>query len=230
MIDTIYKVLLTIINKENQGYITPEEFNLLATNVQNDIFRNYFEDENLDKNKQNRGLTNMGYSNLPFNQRQRITPFAATGTVAVSAGVATLPNDLYFIEQEGVTTPLGIVLDEVERSSIATMMRTEVAPSATYPVYESYGKTIKVYPTTITSLSLRYIRKPLNPKWTYTIVSNKEMYDPSNGSFQDFELHESEFSNIVVRMLSLFGINLREAEIVQIAEQLKDKGNLKDNQ
>ena len=56
------------------------------------------------------------------------------------------------------------------------------------------------------------------------------MYDPSNASFQDFELHESEFSNIVLRMLSYFGINLREGEVMQIAELLKDKMNLKDNQ
>ena len=46
MIDTIYKVLLTIINKENQGYISPEEFNLIAINVQNEIFSEYFKDAN----------------------------------------------------------------------------------------------------------------------------------------------------------------------------------------
>ena len=230
MIDTIYKVLLTIINKENQGYISPEEFNLLAINTQNEIFRSYFEDENLDKNKQNRGLTNRGYSNLPFNQRQRIAPFAATIDKAVAAGVLTLPTDVYFIEDQGLSTTAGILIDEAERGSIVTTLRTEVAPTALYPVYENYGATLKIYPSTITNVNIRYIRKPLEPKWTYTIVSNKELYDPSNGSFKDFELHSSEFSNIVLRMLVFFGINLRESDVFQVAELLKDKMNLKDNQ
>ena len=66
------------------------------------------------------------------------------------------------------------------------MVRTEVAPTELYPVYESYGETLKIYPTTIDDVNVRYIRKPLDPKWTYVIVSGKEMYNPSNASFQDF--------------------------------------------
>ena len=230
MIDTIYKVLLTILNKENQGYISPEEFNLIAINVQNEIFRSYMEDENLDKNKQNRGLTNNGYANLSFNQRQRITRFAKNEDLTVTSGVITLPSDLYLLEDNGVSTDEGVSIEEVERHSIVTLMRTESAPTVLYPVYESYGTELKIYPNTITDVNVRYIRKPLDPKWTYSIVSNKEMYDPSNGSFQDFELDSSEFTNIVLRMLSYFGINLREAEVVQVAEGLKDKMSLKDSQ
>ena len=61
------------------------------------------------------------------------------------------------------------------------------------------------------------------------MVKNKEMFDVSSGSYQDFELHESEFSNIVIRLMSYFSINIREKEIIEIAEILKDKTNLKDN-
>ena len=53
------------------------------------------------------------------------------------------------------------------------------------------------------------------------------MYDPSNASFQDFELDSSEFYNIILRMLTYFGINLREPEVVKIAELMKDKDNVK---
>jgi len=230
MIDTIYKVLLTILNKENQGYVSPEEYNLIANNVQNEIFRYYFEEENLDKNKENRGLTNSGYSNLSFNQRQRITQFASNADITAVNGLLTLPTDIYLIEDNGVSTSSGILIEEVERNSIITLNRTEAKPTMLYPVYENYGKTLKIYPNTITDVNIRYIRKPLEPKWTYSMVANKEMFNPSNTSFQDFELHPSEFSNIVLRMLVLFGINLREAEVTQIAEILKDKMNLKDNQ
>ena len=45
-VNTVYTTVLSILNKEQRGYITPEEFNKLATQVQLDIFENYFEDLN----------------------------------------------------------------------------------------------------------------------------------------------------------------------------------------
>ena len=41
-IDTVYQKVLALSNKEQRGYITPQEFNLLADRVQNEIFENYF--------------------------------------------------------------------------------------------------------------------------------------------------------------------------------------------
>ena len=229
MIDTIYKVLLTILNKENQGYVSPEEYNLIANLVQLEIFTGYLDEQNLNKNKQNRGLTNRGYANLALHSRQDITAFAATSDVAVTAGVLTLPADLYLLEDQGVTTDAGILIDEIERGQIASMMRTEVAPTALYPVYESYGKTLKIYPSSINAANVRYIRYPLEPKWTYTVVSNKELFNPSNGSYQDFELGKDEFNNIVIRMALYFGINLREADVVQVAQAIQNSDNQKNN-
>ena len=41
-VNTVYTTVLSILKKEQRGYITPEEFNKLATQVQLDIFENYF--------------------------------------------------------------------------------------------------------------------------------------------------------------------------------------------
>ncbi len=45
-VNTVYNTVLSILNKEQRGYITPDEFNKLATQVQLEIFENYFEDSN----------------------------------------------------------------------------------------------------------------------------------------------------------------------------------------
>ena len=45
-IDTVYQKVLAIANKEQRGYITPQEFNLLAEQSQMDIFEQYFYDIN----------------------------------------------------------------------------------------------------------------------------------------------------------------------------------------
>ena len=43
-VDTVYQKVLVITNKEQRGYITPQEFNLLADKAQNEIFESYFHD------------------------------------------------------------------------------------------------------------------------------------------------------------------------------------------
>ena len=43
-VNTVYRTVLLIINKEQRGYITPDEFNKTATQVQLEIFNEYFED------------------------------------------------------------------------------------------------------------------------------------------------------------------------------------------
>ena len=43
-IDRVYQKVLAIANKEQRGYITPQEFNLMADKAQMEIFNNYFHD------------------------------------------------------------------------------------------------------------------------------------------------------------------------------------------
>ena len=45
-INTVYQRVLTIANKEQRGYITPQEFNILANQAQMDLFEQYFYDTN----------------------------------------------------------------------------------------------------------------------------------------------------------------------------------------
>ena len=45
-VNEVYQTVLYILNKEQRGYVTPAEFNKLATQAQLDIFEKYFEDLN----------------------------------------------------------------------------------------------------------------------------------------------------------------------------------------
>lgn len=244
MIDLVYKTLQVILNKENQGNVRPTQFNLVAKLVQNEIYRGYFEDYNRDKNRDNRGLGNPGISDLPFVQSQRIQRFLAFDTM-VGGGtdpqetlpfeVYQLPSDVYLIEDEGISVQsTNKVVDEIRPNQINILRNTEVSPSATYPGYVNYGTFIRVYPAELGDLDIVYYRKPNDPNWTYESITNLdgavfERYDPTNSSHQDFDMDEKEFSNIVIRMASYFGVNLREAEVVEIAESIKNQTNVNDN-
>ena len=43
-VDTIYQRVLAMANKEQRGYITPQEFNLIADKAKLDILDVYFHD------------------------------------------------------------------------------------------------------------------------------------------------------------------------------------------
>ena len=45
-INTVYQRVLGILNKEQRGYVTPQEFNLFANQAQMDLFEQYFYDIN----------------------------------------------------------------------------------------------------------------------------------------------------------------------------------------
>ena len=45
-VDTVYQLVLSILNKEQRGYVTPQEFNLFANQAQMDLFEQYFYDIN----------------------------------------------------------------------------------------------------------------------------------------------------------------------------------------
>ena len=229
MIDLVYKTVQTILNKDNQGFVSPREYNLLAKQVQDSIFRSYFENANRDKSKQVRGLTNQGYSDLAFNERQRINQFSEIGHSDYSPviGGFGLTNDVYFLEKDGITWQGGAVIEEVQRHEITYLNNSIARPTAEFPVYERYGNHILTYPNASfigETITFRYIREPKNPKWTYLVVNGTELYNPSATDHQDFELHTSEFPKIVIMLVGYFGINLRETEVVQISEIIKDKG------
>lgn len=76
-VDTIYRTVLLIVNKEQRGYLTPDEFNKTATQVQLEIFNEYFE----DLNQQIRLPENDSeYANRNKNLQEKIAIFHSEGT------------------------------------------------------------------------------------------------------------------------------------------------------
>ena len=89
----------------------------------------------------------------------------------------------------------------------------------TLSVYVLDANQISVFPVTITSVTFRYIRTPLIPKWTYTVVNEQAQYNASALDLQDFELHPSDEVNLVIKILEFAGVTLKDPNLYQIAAQ-----------
>ena len=53
MINSVRNTVLSILNKNNYGYISPSDFNLFAKQAQMDIFDDYFSQYNMQINREN---------------------------------------------------------------------------------------------------------------------------------------------------------------------------------
>ena len=101
-VDTVYKTVLLITNKEQRGYLTPDEFNKIATQVQLEIIDDYLE----TINQQFRFPQNdTEYGNRLKNVQQKLDAFKTIGTCTFNAATATAPA--YFAMPTSSNTPGG---------------------------------------------------------------------------------------------------------------------------
>ena len=118
-------------------------------------------------------------------------------------------------------------LERVTRSELYHLNSSNLTkPTTTYPVYLYENKTLTVYPTTITSgISVDYIRKPLDPLWNFTIgASGQYVYSPDTSI--NFELHDAEQTELILKILLYAGVVIKSAEIIQVATQQVAQENI----
>lgn len=222
MIDRVRNTVLTLLNKGNRGTIPPSEFNRLAGLAQRSIFENNFYEYSKYINMQNQRLTNSEYSDIPKNIREKIDVFAEYGSLNFISKGTFIPNedDLYRVIQ---LIYKDNIIEECPKSIINMLNRDKYAsPTEDFPLYTRFGDKFRVYPTTITKgVNMTYIRKPKTPKWTFIEVQGNPVFNPSANDFQDIELHPSDETELIIKILEYCGITIRSAEVVQASSNMK---------
>ena len=94
-VDKVYKTVLSILNKESRGFLTPDEFERIASQVQLDILDQNFHDYNKAVVRASRGRAVQDYGNIPEKIQHKIDPFYAAADITLTNGIGTLPTDLY---------------------------------------------------------------------------------------------------------------------------------------
>ena len=237
-VDTVYKTVLLILNKEQRGYITPDEFNKTATQVQLDIFEQYFD----DLNQQLRvPQTDYDYADRQMRIDEKISPFKTEGNCVYNSGKFNLPstdaegNSVIYNGTEPTTGQvafyrLGTVvyspsigfpteIQMLQRNDFYNIEKSPLTASTKeFPTFLYENNKLIIRPVTITSgISASFLRKPKNVKWSYLIGNlGQYIYDSSPNS-QNFELHASEQTEVITRILLYSGVIIRDPQIVQVA-------------
>jgi hypothetical protein len=246
MINAVRNTVLYILNKDNNGYMTPDEFNMYAKQAQLELFEQYFYDYSRSVKKRNERYHNSGFGDIPKRIEEVIGSFYKEDvlpyTDIVTLPKFILPKDSYWTKDVvyNNTTLVDIVTGI---DAIKQLQLLDAAPDEDYPIgvyydndnndslfdpgigFQGSDRAITIYPATIdANVTCRYIRYPRDPKWTYTtIVNGDPVFNQSSSSYQDFELPMDDMENLVEMILGYAGVSIRDYPVAEIAQSYATK-------
>jgi len=206
-INRVYETVLSVLNKEQRGYLPPEEFNRFAVQVQKEIFESYF--YKLGRATIAYGKTK-DVSSISAHVLEKLSEFAANATMSD----LTLPSDLYRIENILYNNIPAFEKTVAESGYLERSALTQ--GTADSPYFTRTGNAIILYPVKGGSdiIKIQYYKKiSADPVWAGTTINGTLV----EGNSTNFELHESEENELVAKILMLAGVAVRAADVAQAA-------------
>lgn len=104
MINEVRNAVLSVLNKNNYGYISPSDFNLFAANAQMEIYEEYYSSYNKTINAENQRASGTDYADIESPLAETLETFLVTDYLAHLGGnlysvptLTTVGNDAYYI-------------------------------------------------------------------------------------------------------------------------------------
>ena len=214
-IDAVYQKVLTFANKEQRGYITPQQFNLFADQAQKEIFEQYFYDIDQFERRVEGDIDKLIKSKI------ELFKVITTST----AHYASLPSDAYFIDSVYLNMANGkqVPVEKMDRDDsyniwAATNHLPLLKSKESRPTYAIVGSKILFRPNA-GNYKINYIKEPSAPKWSYVVVNERAMYDSSNKT--DFQLHAAEENELVYKILKFAGLSMKRDDLARGGQGLE---------
>jgi hypothetical protein len=239
MINSVRNTVLSVLNKNNYGYITPADFNLYAKQAQLELYEGYFAAYNKAVNLENARVSGSDYANTKLPISEALEYFLVTDELLsvsdnkwFAPSLSTTGSNAFMILRVECMDSNGdrmATAEKVSMGKIAMLNDSNLtAPTLMYPAYTYESSStddavITLYPSTISdannnTIDCIYFRLPKDPKWTYVNITNGEpMFDQSQPDYQDFELPLEDEYKLVVKILQYCGVSIREQEVTAYA-------------
>ena len=225
-IDTVYQRVLALANKEQRGYITPQEFNIYANHAQMEIFEQYFYDTNQFKRLPG---NDSEYYDMVDLIDEKMYMFKKSSTISHGSSIDTIDSGNLYRIGDIHTGNIGIAghkrVEEVKAEDVIRIQRSPLTkPTISRPIYYIRDNTIYFDPINFGNQGsdpyiVNYIVKPKKVNWTYVVVSEKPLYNSTAFDHQHFELHDSEETKLVTKILLLAGVGIKDFNLAQLTAQ-----------
>ena len=229
-VDTVYKTVLLILNKEQRGYMTPDEFNKIGQQVQLEIFEKYFEDLNQIVRAPQ---TDADYADRLSYLEEKLSVFEnILPDRSVTSGELALTN--LDVHRLNTVTYNDIELQKVGRKEYYNIIKSPLTkPTLSHPIYLQEGNSLKIEPAgntdvtkNVDKVDISFIKKPSQITWNFTFDDNLNIYVYTVSGSTNFELHSSEQTEVILKILAYAGIVIRDPQIVQAATAQVQQQNI----
>jgi len=233
-IDTVYQRVLALANKEQRGYITPQEFNLFANQSQLEIFEQYFYDLNNFELRDAAYTINEDVTDLT---RQKMDIFLMTAGVNLvnswqsQYNAIILPDYVYRISRVEALNKRAEYLDN-NKFNDAITAGPLIKPTNNTPIWTQHNGRIKIHNgvKTTSGIGMHYYMLPSPVSWGYFVVQSKALYDSSNTKTKHFQLHSSEETELIYKILRLAGISMKRDDVLKAGQGLDSLQTQKEKQ
>ena len=225
-IDTVYQRVLALANKEQRGYITPQEFNLFANQAQTEIFEQYFYD--LNQASRNPGNDTV-YADVDDMLEEKMQLFENVDDASDitnyngSNNEKELPSYIYRVYRVEFNDASCEMLNVKDFNNVHNGSSL-TKPSLKRPIV-NIRKNVMRCVSKVGGFSLPtelfYFKIPNSVRWGYVVVNGKALYDPTALRTINFELHRSEETELVYKILKFAGVSMRREDIMRAGQGLE---------
>ena len=124
----------------------------------------------------------------------------------------TVVNTTTLVEAERINYNEYLMINQSEYLKPTNSRPVFVASTSGYKVYGAAGELI-------TGVTCNYIKKPTEAAWGYQMVYGEALYDATTAV--DFELHDSEETELVIKILGFAGLSTKEIQMYQVANSME---------
>ena len=221
-VDTVYQTVQALANKEQRGYLTPQEFNLFVNQAQHDIFEQYFYDLNAVRAQRPEGHQ-LGDSVSHIMEMIRAVQAANYNIVDVVLG-RTLPQagriGRIFLNQGtiGRRELKPMEMDQI-RDLLSSKWHQKGFSEAVF--FDDGDRLIQVWDgngAITNGVECEVVTgRPSLAVWGYTIINEKAVFNPATS--QHIDLHPAEQPDVVFKVLKLAGISIEDPSLYQVGSQ-----------
>lgn len=219
-INQVYELVQFASNKNQNGYLTPYQFNLIINQAQNSYLDYLLGEYQKYQIRRPIAVVQFGENERI---RQSISPLIYGTVLNIdSTGLAPYPSDYEF--NDAMWSLYGFNnIKFIQQDRLDSYYHSVIDPIVTNPVYliNDYG--FQFYPVNLQFARMSYVRTPPTMTWAYVeYVVGQPIYDPLNSV--DPVWSNTDIYNILVRAMQLLGVNLQLPVLMQYSEQIKAGG------
>ena len=230
MIIALKHTIDVVLKKNELGKITVMEFNSalseIVSNIQSSLFPGF---RKLNYRKMRFQATPNYGDEASFLEQAMEYYVTEKEVLSVDSKVdikESFDDELFLIKDVATSQVSAEKLKLTEFNTISKSKKFK--PSDCSPIYTMNNGILKIAPEPKNKkLEVVYFRKVKAPKLTYNIVQGQEVYNPDAQDFQDIDVHPIMHHAVFIELLLYFGLNLKEEYAIQMAQQMKQEEQMK---